>query len=316
MFGTPFFLLPQAQFPGGVDLGPVGVIPTGGSVAAYVRSTGPQDGDSLDLTSRLVPTLNAGLARCRSGRGDTVIVLPNHAENIATADAMSSLVAGTRIIGYGYGDDRPTFTWTANAATFLFDVANVILANCRLFLAGPHAAGTATTVAAPITVSAAGCSIVGCDIWAGFDADQIVTIGVTTTAASDRFKFLGNRVRGEAAAVGTTFLRLVGCDDCEVAYNDIVYGTSAAAVGPIQALTTASTGVNIHHNSVQNNAASSTAAITGMAGLTGHIAHNLLRNMTDASVAWIATPGNAQLFQNYGVNNNGETGILAGTPSV
>src|SRR5688500_12952960 len=151
--------LANASFPGGVDLGSAIVLPPGGEVRAYVRSTGPADGDPLDLNSKLVTTLNAGLARCRASRGDVVIVLPGHTEKISSADQMSSLGAGTRIIGAGYGTMRPTFTWTAATSTFLFDVANTSIENCRLFLAGPHAAGTAVTVAAPITVTGASCAI-------------------------------------------------------------------------------------------------------------------------------------------------------------
>lgn len=301
MFNPPMASIARMNYPGGVDLGTAIVLPPGGEIRAYVRSTGPADGDPLDLNARLVPTLNEGLKRCRSGRGDVVLVLPGHTESISAADQMADLVAGTRIIGCGYGSMRPTFTWTAATATFLFNVANVSLENCRLFLAGPHAAGSALTVAAPITVSAADCRITECEIWAGFDADQIVTIGITTTAAADRFKFTANTVRGAAAAVGTTFLRIVGGDSIEIAYNDIVYGTSSAAIGVVQALTTAPTNIRIHDNYLEGVASGQTAALTLVANATGTAVRNDLK-IAGTGTAYVTTPGSVAFYETRGVN--------------
>ncbi len=100
--------------------------------------------------------------------------------------------------------------------------------------------------------------------------------------------------------------------------NDIACGTTSAAVGPIQNLTTVSTTCDISRNKVQNNAASSTACITwALASSTGWIADNKCRNMTDANLAWIVvTSGDMQLDNNKGVNNSNETAILIGTPSA
>lgn len=308
--------LPRANYPGGADLGGAIVLPPGGQVRAFVRSTGPADGDPIDMNAMLVPTLNAGLSKCRASRGDVVIVLPGHAENISSADQMSNLKAGTRIIGAGYGTMRPSFTWTAAAATFLFDVANVSLENCRLFLAGPHAAGTALTVAAPITVSAAGCSIVGCDIKAGFDADQIVTIGITVTTGGDSFYFANNVVEALVAAPMTTFLRLTDCDDVVIEGNSIRVATTAAAVGVIQALTTAPERTLIRDNFLFNLKADSTASLTPMAAQTGVISDNYLE-ISSTGLAHITTGSSMSRFNNYGKNTGAdETGALLGTASA
>src|SRR5687767_13634334 len=125
MYGAfNFSHLPSQAFNTGVNLGPLTVIP-GGGLVHFLRSTGPADYDPPELTGRLHTTLNSALGQCRSGRGDTVIVLPGHSESISSADQMSNLVAGTRIIGAGSGNVRGTFTWTATGSTFLLDVANV-----------------------------------------------------------------------------------------------------------------------------------------------------------------------------------------------
>ena len=46
----------------------------GGRVAAYVRSTGAQEGDDYFASSgNLVTSINEGLKRCRSGQNDVVV---------------------------------------------------------------------------------------------------------------------------------------------------------------------------------------------------------------------------------------------------
>jgi hypothetical protein len=309
--------LPRANYPAGVDLGTAIVLPPGGEIRAYVRSTGPADGDPLDFNTKLVSTLNAGLARCRASRGDVVVVLPGHAENISSADQMSSLVAGTRIIGAGYGSLRPTFTWTAATATFLLDVANTSIENCRLFWAGPHAAGTALTVAAPMTVSAAYCSLINCEIWAGFDADQIVTIGLTTTAGATDFTMSGCTVFGEVAAECTTMLQFVGAARLKLINTTVRCATSAVGVGPVRFLTTASTDIEIYGCKIESKKAASETAITGMAGLTGqcdncnfYVLDNAAGNLVlSDAVSAFETPASVQFGANVFVTNDiAETG--------
>jgi len=251
-----------------------------------------------------------------SGRGDTIYCLPGYTETIGAADAWSNLAAtDVTLVGLGRGANRPTLSWTVAGSTVLFDTASFRMNN---FILALEPTTGSVNVAAPITVSAAGCAILNCKIAAGTDANNKITIGVTTTAAATDFEFGWNIVRGAALATMTTFLRLVGVANAYIHDNDIICGTTSAAVGPIQELTTACTGANISYNVVQNNAASSTGCITmDLASTTGWIANNFCRNMTDGNNAQIVvTSGAVQLFQNFGVNNNNETGILLGTPSV
>ncbi len=301
------------------ELGNLFLSVTGGGVF-YVGSAATVSGlgqVGQGIAQRSFTSVDAALAQTVSGRGDIIYLLPGYTESITGADAWPSLGTKTdiSIIGMGHTTNRPTITWTASGSTVLMDSANFSINNCVLQL--EPTTGT-VTVAAPITVSAAGCSITNCRINCGTDSSNKVTIGVTTTAAANDFVFQGNVVRGAAAATCTTFLRVVGGANVVITDNDIACGTTAAAVGPIQNLTTAATTVDISRNKICNCAASSTACITwALASSTGWIADNKLRNMTDASVAHIVvTSGDMQLDNNKGVNNSNETAILVGTPSV
>lgn len=251
--------------------------PSGGKVI-YVHSSGAAALDFLPPGMAGNPdgffqSVQAALAACRAGRGDKIIVLQGHTESIAAADAWSNLGTSTdvEIVGLGTGTNRPTFTWTVAGSTMLFDQANVKLRNCRLFLAGAHAAGSALTVAAPIAVSATGCEITDCEIAYGFDADQIVGIGITVT--STRFNFSRNDCYAETAAVPTTtFLRLTGADFFRMDDTRIIGPGSTTAIGPIQMLTTACLKIQINRCVIQNMVAVSTVALTTVAGCTGHLA--------------------------------------------
>jgi hypothetical protein len=241
----------------------------------------------------------------RNNRGDVINVLQGHTESI-TADAWSGLAStGVTVNCMGVGTERPLFTWTAAGSTMLFDKANFRLLNAQLRLAGAHAAGSALTVAAPITVSAAGCEISDCDMLWGFDADQIVGVGITVTGA-DYFKFNRNTANGETAAVPTTtFLQITDSDFMQM-YNTRIAGPgSTTTLGPVQFVTTASLKIDFRFSVIQNQLASSVHAVTGMAGNTGtafQCGFGILDNAT--AQGWV-TPGNVQLIGCQTSNDNG-----------
>lgn len=281
-------------------------LPPGSRVAAYVYS-GSAAVDMIDqsIANNLVTTLNAGLARCRSGKGDYVVVLPGHSENISAADAMSSLVAGTNIVGLGEGRNRPRLIWTAAAATFLFDVDNATLDNFQLFMDG-NAAGSPLTVAAPITMSGNGCRISNSLVQFGSDADELVTVGVTVTG--DDCMFANNFCYGATAAECTTFLRLTGADRFRLLNTTIMGATSAVGVGVVQMVTTASTDIEVANCIFANRKASSTSAFLGMAASTGVVRDSGFSILNDSGLVGFTTPGSLQGIRNHTVNLAGEQG--------
>jgi hypothetical protein len=224
---------------------------------------GNPDGFFQSVQAALLPT--------RTGRGDKIIVLPGHTESIAIADAWSNLgtASDVEIVGCGTGSNRPTFTWTTATSTVLFDQANIKLRNCRLFLAGAHAAGSALTVAAPITVTGDGCEITDCEIAYGFQANRIVTIGITVNLGT-RFNFSRNDVYAETIAVPTTtFLRLTGADFFRMDDTRIVGPGSSTTIGPVQMLTTAPLKIQFNRSIIQSTTSAATIAVTAIAGCTG-----------------------------------------------
>jgi hypothetical protein len=284
------------------------LLPPGARVAAYVRSTGVQSGDDSDIANRLLLTLNAGLAQCRSGFGDVIVVLPGHVESITAANFFSSLVAGTRILGMGYGTNRPTFTWTAATSTFLFNVANTVLDNCILEMAGPPASTTALSVAAPITISAAGCQISNCLIRTSVDGDQLATIPITTTDAADDLVLTNLLMYGATAGESTTMIDVLGCDRMLMNNCFLSGATSSTTVGVMRLNATAATHIQVHNSTFMNRKAASIHAVTGVASSTGVVADCNFGILDDATLVGWQTKGSLQFFRCQTVNLAGETG--------
>ena len=283
------------NYPGVQEVAGMVISPNGGQVnyvgtAAQQAALG-QTGEAI--ASRSFLTINAALANCVTGRGDYIYVLPGYTESIAAADAWSSLAAtAVTVVGLGKGTNRPTITWTASAGTVLMDTANFGIQNMNLYMAGPLASTTALTVAAPITVSAAGCAIEDCTINWGVDADQGVTIGVTTTASADFFRFNRNYCYADGTAgstLTTSFFYAVGADQLQMYDTNIQGATTSTTVGVLRFITTASLAIDIQRCTFQNLKASSIHAVTQMDGVLGTVVscnYGILDNATLGG--WVA----------------------------
>ena len=93
------------------------------------------DGSSPDTA---VGTLDEAFALCTANQGDTIIVMPNHAETITGAGGITHDVAGVSVIGLGFGNQRPRFLMDAGTTvTYLISAADAYLEN--LVFAAGHA---------------------------------------------------------------------------------------------------------------------------------------------------------------------------------
>src|SRR5690349_13927214 len=90
-----------------------------GGLIFYVDSGGARDGYQDGVSSNLFTSLAGALGACRANRGDTIVVMPQHAENVTTTP---TFVAGVTIVGMGNGDERGTFSWTAASSQWSIGV--------------------------------------------------------------------------------------------------------------------------------------------------------------------------------------------------
>lgn len=287
----------------------------GGRIAAYVRSTGAQDGeDHFAASGLLVSTLNEGLKRCRSGQNDIVIVLPGHAESVSTADFFSSLVAGTQILGVApfRSSVMPTLTFTATTATFLLDVANVTIQGLK-FAVGIDA------VANFVTVSAAGCRIESCYFQTGTSSSLDAATPVIVAAGADDCVIVNNVFSGTSTAVNTNCVSVTGAVNGLVCVqNDFDVQLSGATAGVIE-FSAAATQFRVSRNNIVNRRGTAAVAIrwSDTAGLAGIISENNLAFTADITAATAAlsaagtTNHAVRAFDNLVHDENQGTAITA-----
>jgi hypothetical protein len=283
----------------------------GGKVVRYVRSTGWTDSDPPDLYNMISTTLNDALAYCRSGYSDIVICLPGHTENITAADTMSNLVAGTRILGMGVGSEQATIRWTNTAATFLLDVANVVIDGMYLKMEG------ASGVVAPITVSAADCTISNCRIQTASGASNKATTAITVATGAERFKMFGNQVYGTSTHWNTNIVSVTGAVDMPyIADNLVIASVTVAATSAILSFTGAATHIEVIRNKLFNEQTSSTQCIYfANVTCTGFLDDNKVFVLNDSTVTvqGIVFAGANTLVEcglNYCTDEKQKSGVL------
>ncbi len=291
--------------------GPYGaMIPPAGAVF-FVRGNGTTvtyySWDPPGVRERLNASVAVALTQCVAARGDRVIVLEGHTENIATADAWP-FVTGVTVVGVGTGANRPTITWTATGSSVLMNDANCKLINLNLNL--DPGSGT-VTVAAPITASVAGCQISNCSIRFSTDSNSLSTVPINLASCVD-FTFNGNRMYGATAGECTTAIDIVAADRLTMWGNHIAGATSSTSVGIVRFKTTASLHIDLRHNFYANRKASSAAAVTGLAGVSGASFNELFHYLDNTSTTmWITSPGIMAFYNPRTVNLAGEAGMLS-----
>jgi hypothetical protein len=261
---------------------------------------GGSDGNTGSFQSPF-SSITGALAQCLAGRGDTIFVKPGHAESITAAAGIALNVTGVQIVGLGYGNQRPTFTFTtATTAQIAVTAAGMSFQNCVFDLTGFDA------VAAGISVAAADFTFAGNDVILANATNQAV-LGIITTAAADRFLCDSNRFRGTSDAGTTAAMTVVGGDSIQIT-NNVMYGAYTAGIGGINNITTAMTNSVVDGNRINNLTASSTKAMVFVSGSTGMISNNRMQILsgsapiTGAAMSWVGG--------NYYAATIGQLGVL------
>src|SRR3990167_220777 len=147
-------------------------------------------------------TLDFAIGRTVANRGDTIFVMPNHAETVAAAAGIAVDVAGISIIGLGVGENRPRFTFSAAGSTIAISADDVKFLNCI----GLPSVDSVTNAF----------NVTGNDVQMDIewietdDAIEAITVVRLYTADNANLKL---RVLGRTG--GNAMVRCVAVDDCE-----------------------------------------------------------------------------------------------------
>ena len=251
-------------------------------------------------------TLDYAVGKMTANNGDHLILHPGHAETLSADSDVDIDQAGITTIGLGVGTNRPTFTFdTIDTADFKLAAANTKIQNL-LFIAGIDA------LTGPIEVTAAECQIINCEYR---DYTSFSTLDVIVTDTNAHFLLIdGLKYRHDGGTGGSqeqSVINLVSADFAEIK-NCFLIGNQQ--LGCIEDAT-ASKMISIHDNYIETSEAND-VCITLQSTTTGFVYRNYLKIVTNGQVSWITATNDCALFENYGVNNDAETGGLIGTPST
>ena len=186
------------------------VLPSGG-----IGGANGNDGSYL----RPFSTIDYAVGRCTANRGDIIMVMPGHSENVTAAAGMVFDVAGVAVVGLGSGSKRPKINFTT-AATADIDItaANVSFYNIEFVQ-------NFADVTAPIDVAAvAGLTFSHCYFTeAGNDLNAVDVIDLATGVSDmhiDNCKFIAGDAANDAFISGVALSGLYISDSyfaCNVA---------------------------------------------------------------------------------------------------
>lgn len=260
--------------PGGLSSFGIPVIPGANrvytGVAYFVNNTSGfngSDGNSGLRPDQPLATLAKAITLVRANNDDVIYVMAGHAESLNAAAFIACATAGFSIVGLGNGRLRPTFTWTATAATWTVSAANVAISNLVFIGEGIDA------VVTMFGITADDCTFDSCEFQIG-KTSFVPLLGITITGAINRFKFYNNRVHGLAVANCTNFIQIVGGGDGHEFVGNYIKGNFTTTLGCINNITTLCTNIFVHRNTLINATASATKVAVFLTGTTGAITDN------------------------------------------
>lgn len=255
-----------------------GLVPPGSRVVGYVRASGRRTTDSaLVAAGPFYTSITTALAACTSANGDIIVCLPGHSESVGTA-MFTNAPTGVTIVGWGNVDEdqAPTLLWSGATSNLAIASKNITLANLRLL-------ADADNVTEAITVTAAGFKMLNCYVDAGIGSSTDAIIFLHLSTGANDALIAGNDLRATAGGE-TTMVKLDTVVDNTRLIGNRLFGTSnSTTLGAIH-VSAALTNILMAGNIVDNQTASSTAAIsfTDVAA-TGMVCDNYLGTLANAA---------------------------------
>lgn len=291
--------------PGGASMYGVPVFGMGASIPPttgtyyYVHSgTGSNGYDGLD-PSRPKATIAGAISAATANVGDIIVVMPGHAENIASATSLIVNKAGVQIIGLGHGRNRPVLTYTATAGSIEMDAANTRLSNVVLL-------ASVSAVVVGINVDADNVTLDGLEFnWDETGDDFITMVDVD---AFDGATIANNRFIAQSAAAGAAeAIRLDDCHFVRIVGNQFSGQWSDA---PIVGEGAAGVDLLIADNTIYNADTTTANGIALAVAFTGVMCRNMVGTLYATDPESTVDPGSLLCMENYVTNAVDETGTI------
>ena len=249
-------------------------------------------------------------AEAAAAAGDTIFVLPGHAETIGVtgAAAMTVNLAGLKIIGLGGRTLKPTFLIDGFADTYVSVAAADVVFENIAFVAG-HA-----DIASGVVVSAAGVEFRNCEFLENTTAENFL-ICILTTAAADNMLIEGCTFYGVTQA--TECIELIGANNNVTIRNNLISGLFS--VSAISASSTACLNIQIDNNRIFNGTTAGNdlaGAVDLKTGSTGMVTNNLIYLGDDTDCLTSIDADACGRCGNFAANEYDQEGGVAATQSA
>ncbi len=248
-----------------------------------------------------VATIDYAVSLCTGDAGDVIHVAPGHEETLTNSVFIDLDVAGVYVLGHGSGLSKPLITFDHADGEVRFGANDCTFDNFRL-----RASVDDVTNGILYEDGFTGCVVRNCDF--GFPetstdefAAAIVTGDATDYALIENCRFMAG---AQAAVVG---IDLVKDTDHTIIRNNLF--TGAYSVAPIRGQTTASTYLDIHHNTFLTTGTTDTFNL--VAGSTGMVHHNTVV-LNAASYSLAMDIGNCWNVENYAIADDDVGGAKGG----
>ena len=272
-------------------------------VAAQNALGGGQNPDKPFATLAYVMTNAASLTPALAA-GDTVYVMPGHAETIAGAAGIACATAGVKVVGLGHGASRPLFTFSATGSTWTATAASVYLKNLQVTSSVNELVSMFSSSASDFMLD----NVDYIDPGTGLETLQFLI----TTSASDRVEV--KNCRHNATTAGATpqlWIRLIGCDSPRIHDNLFTLtldndATSAAISGDASVRS-----FMVYNNLiVQLGGTTQVSGILFADGATGLASKNGVAVGATALTLNVDVGNAGYAVENYALNDPDKSGIL------
>ena len=248
-------------------------------------------------------TLAYAIAHTTASQGDIIYVMPGHTESLSGAAAIACNKAGVAIIGMGFGNNRPIFTWASTDATWTVPAANVTIQNVITKV-------SVDEVVSMFSVSAADVTFDTVDFQETTSAQAIQWL--LTTSAANRLVIKSCHHRQmTAAGSAQKWIQLVAGTGARILDNTFLFTANAATGSQLIAGTTAVAAIEIARNRGLWLGGTITTIVNLVTTSTGIIADNRFGSGTAVATSAAFTGDACYMFNNLWSDTAAASGLLA-----
>ncbi len=303
-------------FPNGVTIRGVPIQQTHMGKMFYVNGTtvvapGGQGGSNGNKGTYLAPfaTIAYAVTQCVSGRGDVIVVAPNHTESVADATTLVIEKNDVAIVGLGIGGNRPTINLTtATTATITVSADSVSFSNIIIGAAFADVASGFTVVGADFTLENCLMTTTGADLnfvtFITYGAADLDSTGLTIDGC--KFFDLDTAVTSLLTSAYTS-------DAVKIKNSYMNLGVNSSDLPIIIALATGKYITNLeltNNHMIRLNDANALLITTDTATNSGVIADNFVRHADVAAELLVTTGTAVGFFNNYATAVADASGFL------